>query len=129
MIYDDMKSRNIDELEMLIYKLREKLSSANDRLVLWEAEADVHFMRFCDAQDEVESLRREVELYQRQAEVLRDKNDTLRSKNKAAVNFFKSLLYMVEEVSFHLPSSVNEDVKALKNEFSNFHSTDDDLPF
>ena len=89
MIYDDMKSRNINELEMLIYKLREKLSYANDQLVLWEAEADVHFMSFCDAQDEVESLRREVELYQRQVEVLRDKNDTLRSKNIAAVNFSK----------------------------------------
>ena len=108
MIYDDLKKCNITELELLIDKLREKLSCANDRIVMLEAEADVCFMNFCEAQEEVEILR---------------------NKKGIAISLFGKLLSEVYKARANLPASIFDEVLGIESKFFENFPDWDGLPF
>ena len=100
MIYDDLNGCTHDELLLLIDMLREKLTAANDRLVLLEAEAGCQFMHVCENDEELEILR---------------------TKNEKTVSLFESLLAEFDKICPDLPSVVFVEVDRLEAKFNELY--------
>lgn len=108
MIYDDLNKCSLEDLLLLIEKLREKLSVAKDRIVMLEAEADAQFLYFSEAQEELEILR---------------------SKNARTISIYEGLLTEVNEIKKHLPVSMLNKVSGLEAEFEKLYPEWEGLPF
>ena len=108
MIYDDLKKCSITDLELLIDKLRVKLSVANDRLVMLETEVDVHFMIYCESQEEL---------------------DVLRGKGNDLVSVIQNLLLRVDSVKANLSGELLHEFAKVECALEEFCSDSDGMPF
>ena len=108
MIYDDLNKCSNDDLLLLIEKLREKLSVANDRLLMLEAEADAQFLHFSEAQEELEFLR---------------------IKNEKTISIYEGLLTEVNKVRKNLPSVISLEVSRIEMKFCDLYPDWDVLPW
>lgn len=108
MIYDDLNGCTHDELLLLIDKLREKLTAANDRLVLLEVEADCQFMYVCENDEKFEILL---------------------TKNEKTISLVDALFCEFNKIKSNLPSSIFSEVNRLETVFRDLYPDREVLPW